>query len=169
MDILSSLQSIGFDWQVALAHVVNFLLVLWLLNKFVFGPLQKKLKERRQEIQSGVEDARAAEKKLQKAKQRREEILENAQKQRQEILSEARERAASVKEQAQKQAEKKAESMLADARKQIEKKRAQMKDELREHTGDLVISAAEKLLQREVNEDDHNQLVANTITELQDA
>jgi len=169
MDILSSLQSIGFDWRVALAHVVNFLLVLWLLNKFVFGPLQKKLNQRQEEIQTGVEDARAAEKKLQKAKQRRQEILKNAQKQRQQILSEAREQAASVRDKAHQQAEKEAESIRADARKQIKKERKEMKDELREHTGDLVISAAEKLLQREVNKDDHDRLVASAITELHDA
>lgn len=169
MDILSSLQSIGFDWQVAVAHVVNFLIVLWLLRRFVFTPLQDKLKERRQEIESGVADAQKAEKKLQNAKQKRQEILDKAQKQRQEILQQAREQAESVKADARSQAEKEAEAMLADARRQIEMERAQMKDELRKHTGDLVVAACEKLLTREVDTDDHDELVTQAITELQDA
>ena len=166
MDIISSLQSIGFDWQVAIAHVVNFLLVLWLLNRSVFGPLKRKLTERREEIESGVAEAREAEKKLQKAKERKKEILENAQNQRQEILTKAREQAESIKANARTEAKQEAESIVANARKDIQQKRAQMKDEFRQYAGDLVVNTAEKLLDREVTKDDHEKLIKQAVTEL---
>jgi len=166
MDIISSLQSIGFDWQVAVAHVVNFLLVLWLLNRFVFGPLKSKLKQRREEIESGVAEAREAEKKLQKAKERKKEILENAQNQRQDILADAREQADSIKAEARNEAQKKAERIVAQARKDIQQKRAQMEDGFRQYAGDLVVDVAEKLLDREVTKSDHERLIKQAVTEL---
>ena len=166
MDIISSLQSIGFDWRVAVAHVVNFLLVLWLLNRFVFGPLKRKLTERREEIESGVAEAREAEKKLQKAKERKKEILENAQNQRQDILTKAREQAESIKANARTEAKQEAETIVADARKDIQQKRAQMKDEFRQYAGDLVVDVAEKLLDREVTKSDHKKLIKQAVTEL---
>jgi F-type H+-transporting ATPase subunit b len=166
MDIISSLQSIGFDWQVAVAHVVNFLLVLWLLNRFVFGPLKSKLKQRREEIESGVAEAREAEKKLQKAKERKKAILENAQNQRQEILAKAREHAESIKENARTEANQVAETIVADTRKEMKKERAQMEDEFREYAGDLVVDVAEKLLDREVTKSDHKKLIKQAVTEL---
>jgi len=166
MDIISSLQSIGFDWRVAVAHVVNFLLVLWLLNRFVFGPLKSKLTERREEIESGVAEARKAEKKLQKAKEDKKAILNEAQNRRQDILADAREQAESIKENARKEAKREAESIVAQARKDIQQKRVQMEDEFRQYAGDLVVDVAEILLEREVTKSDHNKLVKQAVTEL---
>jgi len=166
MDIISSLQSIGFDWRVAVAHVVNFLLVLWLLNRFVFGPLKSKLKQRREEIESGVADAREAKKKLQKAKEDKKEILNEAQNQRQKILADAREHAESIKANAREEANQVAETIVADTRKEMKKERAQMEDEFRQYAGDLVVNTAEKLLDREVIKSDHKKLIKQAVTEL---
>jgi F0F1-type ATP synthase membrane subunit b/b' len=47
MDILGILGKIGFDWQVALANLVNFLIIFWILKKFAFKPVREILQKDR--------------------------------------------------------------------------------------------------------------------------
>lgn len=164
MDILTSLQSIGFDWRLALAHLVNFLIVLALLRYFVFGPLRKRLAERKQVIEKGVADARAAEAARFKAKERREEIIAAAKAEKQEILMAAQETAEAIKAHARDEAVSEADAILHDAHQQIASDRKRMYKELEGQVGDLAILTAEKVIGREVTADDHDQLVRSVVS-----
>jgi F-type H+-transporting ATPase subunit b len=55
MEIASGvLSKLGFDWQVALANLVNFLIVYFLLKKVVFNKLRDAILERKAKAQEGV-------------------------------------------------------------------------------------------------------------------
>jgi len=55
MEIASSvLSKLGFDWQVALANLVNFLIVYFLLKKVVFNKLRDAIIERKAKTEEGV-------------------------------------------------------------------------------------------------------------------
>ncbi len=58
--VLEILGKIGFDWQVALANLVNFLIIFFILKKFAFKPIQKILKERQDKISEGLIKAQEA-------------------------------------------------------------------------------------------------------------
>ena len=169
MDILNSLQSIGFDWQLAAAHLINFLIVVGLLNYFLFDPLKERLAERRETIKKGVADAKEAEKARFQAEEQAQEVVAEAKKEKHDILESAREQAESVKEQAAQEGKERAEEIKEIAHKKIANDRAQMERELEGQVGQLAILAAEKVLEREVDEDDHNQLVAELITTAKNA
>lgn len=76
--ILSVLQSIGFNSHVALANFVNFLIVLFVLNKFVFKKVIKTIDERDSIIKKGLTDASQAEANLKSANKMSEEIISEA-------------------------------------------------------------------------------------------
>lgn len=163
MDILNSLQSIGFDWQLALAHLVNFLIVVWLLNYFVFGPMRERLSERKKTIKQGIEDARKAEKERASIKEERKAMLKEVQQQKQAILSEARDTAEKIEKKAKEQARDEAEEIIQRGREKIERERAEMQEELKEKIGGLAIQTAEKIIEREITNDDHDALVSKVI------
>lgn len=73
--VLSVLGSIGFNWHVALANFINFLIILFILNKFVFKKVLKTVDERRSLISKGLDDARLAQKKLLAAETESAEII----------------------------------------------------------------------------------------------
>lgn len=55
MEIASSvLSKLGFDWQVALANLVNFLIVYFLLKKVVFNKLRDAILERKRKAAEAV-------------------------------------------------------------------------------------------------------------------
>ena len=46
------------DWFTLVAQIVNFLILIWLLKKFLFRPVQNVMKKRENEITSRLEEAR---------------------------------------------------------------------------------------------------------------
>ena len=71
MNILEILGNIGFDWRIAFANLVNFLIIFYLLKRYAFGPIGRILDERRRKIEEGLEHAREAETNLMMAKEER--------------------------------------------------------------------------------------------------
>ena len=76
--ILSVLQSIGFNSHVALANFVNFLIILFVLNKFIFKKVIKIIDERDSIIKKGLTDASLAESNLKQANVLGQNIISDA-------------------------------------------------------------------------------------------
>ncbi len=76
--VLEILGKIGFDWQVALANLVNFLIIFFILKKFAFKPIQKILKERQDKISEGLIKAQEADIRLKEVDQISKSKLKNA-------------------------------------------------------------------------------------------
>jgi len=78
------------DWFTVLAQIVNFLILIFLLKRFLYGPITKAMEEREKKIATAVEQANSAEK---KAKQHSEELAMEKQiflEAREQILAEAK-------------------------------------------------------------------------------
>ena len=78
--ILSILGSVGFNWHVALANFINFLIILFILNKFFFGKLGKTISDRKAIIEKGLSDATDAAKALASAEEKKKELIHEAKK-----------------------------------------------------------------------------------------
>ncbi len=96
----------GTDWFTFVAQIINFLVLVWLLKHFLYGPIinamenrEERIASRLQEAEEKMQEAEAREKEyreqVQEIQQRREEMLQNAEKQaeqrREELLEEIRE------------------------------------------------------------------------------
>jgi F-type H+-transporting ATPase subunit b len=88
-EILNILGSVGFNWHVALANFVNFLIILFLLNKFFFKKIGKILDERHNVIEHGLNQAREAELKLASAEEEKHTIIKSAHKEKETIVAHA--------------------------------------------------------------------------------
>lgn len=159
MEILDSLAKIGFDWQVALANFVNFLIIFWLLKRFVFAPMQDKFKERRETIEKGIEDAKIAERERTMAEAKKEKIVEGARGEANTIVADARNKEQEIIEEAKSEAQKEQERIRKEAQKALEREKNDMKESLRHETADLIISSVEKILKEEVDEKKNKELI----------
>jgi hypothetical protein len=54
---LEALNELGILWWNLVFQIVNFLVVLWLLNRFLYKPIMKMLRERRETIAKGLAEA----------------------------------------------------------------------------------------------------------------
>jgi F-type H+-transporting ATPase subunit b len=86
-EILNILGSVGFNWHVALANFFNFLIILFLLNKFFFKKIGTTISTRQGIIERGLNQAKDAEKALASAGEEKNEILKAARKERDTIVA----------------------------------------------------------------------------------
>lgn len=159
MDILQSFAQIGFDWRMALANLVNFLIVFFLLKHFVFEPIKNTISKRKSKIEKGLEDAQKAKTKRVMAEEQYEKKIEEAKDEANQVLSQAHEQRGQIIEKAHEKAEDEAQEIIAGAKKRIKEERREMQARLREETAELVIDSVEKILDEEVDEEKGKRII----------
>lgn len=152
--ILDILGNIGFDWPVALANFVNFLIIFYILKRFAFGPISKVLAERRAKIEQGLEDAKRSETELMLAGVERKKILTKAEGEAEELVTKAREAESKFMAAAREKGRDEVKEMLRGAHEQIDLDRKAMRREMAKETADLVVSGVEKVLRERMTDKD---------------
>ena len=139
-------------WKLAF-QVINFLILLFLLNRFLFKPVLARLDERSAKIAQGLEDAEAAARDRELARAEREAAVSEARKEANEMIARAN-----------KIAEDTRNEILADARTEAEKERAMA--EIRGQVAELALAAAGKLIRREMDDATQRRLVEDFLAEV---
>lgn len=157
--VLEILGSIGFDWRVALANLVNFLIVFYLLNRFVLSAVRKTLAERKARIEQGIDDARKAEAALIDAQAQEEEIIAKATLSANEIVSDAHTTKDGIVARAQHEAADAAAATLRKADEEIERKRLELERDIEKRTADLVVDGVRTMFVNNLDEAGNEALI----------
>src|SRR3989344_8153511 len=78
---------LGVDWKLLLSQAVNFAILLFVLTRFVYRPLLKIMKERRDVIEKGLKGAEEARVRLQEIESERASKLATADRQAVEVIA----------------------------------------------------------------------------------
>lgn len=149
--LLAILGKVGFDWQVALANFVNFLIIFFVLKKFAFGPIGKVIEERRNKIEKGLTDAKEAELALNTANVKKKEIIRNAREEAKNIIVSSQEEKKSIIKDAKVEAITEKEKIVAQAKIEAEKERKNAEDLFNKEASVILISSMKKTLEGYVN------------------
>ncbi|MCC7470036.1 MAG: F0F1 ATP synthase subunit B [Bacteroidetes bacterium] len=160
MEVLAKL---GFDWKVALANLVNFLIIYYLLRNVVFKKIGNAIKERREKIQAGLEDAEKAKQALVVADKEKEKIITDGYKQVEEMLVLAEDKKKSIINSAKGEAEEEAQKIKESSRKEIEILAEKQSKEIKQKAVDLIISGMEKVLKENIDEKKSEKLIKNLV------
>lgn len=157
------LKDFGVDPRLLAAQVVNFLLLLFILKKLLYGPLLKVLEERKQKIAQSLKQAEEIEVRLQKTEEDREKSLEEATLEAQKIVNEATVSANQIIAEAHQKASQDIGLMVTKAADSINLDREKMQQELREELADLVVRSLEKVTGKVLNKKDQKDLVGKAV------
>lgn len=152
--------------QQVLTQIVGFLLLLWLLRKYAWGPLLQSLEDRRSKIateQSEIFASKASVVKLQgeyEAKLR--EIKQEALLKIQEAILEGQKVAREITASARKEAD----AMLEKGKENISREMGLAKIQLRNEVADMIIATASKVIRTELNAQKNEALVLQYMDEL---
>lgn len=160
MEVLGKL---GFDWKVALANLVNFLLIYYLLRNVVFKKLGSAIKERREKIKEGLDDAEKAKTALIMANHEKEKILAEGHMEVKELLVEAEATKSLIIDSAKVEAEAEARKIKEDSMREIESLAERQAKEVKEKSVDLIISGMEKVLKSEIDAKKAEKIVKDLI------
>lgn len=145
------LGKLGFDWKVALANLVNFLIIFYLLRNVVFKKLGKTIKERQEKIQKGLDDAKRAEGALVMAESEKEKILKDAQKESRKITENADIEGKKIVAEAKSLADEEAQKIKEAARLAIEREKTEAQKKLEKEYVAMVLDGVEKTLKNGID------------------
>ena len=91
--------SFGVNWPFFIAQLINFILVLFVLKKFAFGPIQEILDTRRGRIADGEAKLVEIEQKLADSEKEKAALLEKANNDAKRLITEAKTSAVALSEQ----------------------------------------------------------------------
>lgn len=140
------LSKIGFDFQVAIANFVNFLIIFLLFKIFLFKPIQKLIDKRKEEINLGLQQANQAQISLDSAKEESDQIIKDARSKANVILSEAKSHADEITSKSVDEGKNIVSQMKDRAEKDIAQEKQSMKEEVEKEMTQLVSSLAEKVV-----------------------
>ncbi|MBA4170271.1 MAG: F0F1 ATP synthase subunit B [Chloroflexi bacterium] len=147
-------------------QVVNFLVLLYLLNRFLFKPVLGRLDERSTKISKGLEDAETAARDRELARAEREAAVAEARKEANEMISRANKIATDTRNEILTEARAEAEKVSTRAREEIVGEKDKAMAEIRGQVAELALAAAGKLVRREMDDPTQRRLVEEFLAEV---
>ena len=160
------IQDFGIEPVLLGAQIINFLILLLLLKRFLYKPLLKVLDERKQKIAAGLKAAEENEQLLLKTETDREKQLSKASLEAKSIIEEAKNAANEIVNEAHLKAAADIEALLAKTHQQIQVERVQLQNELRSEFADIVVASLEKIAEKSLNPKDRQKITKEAITQL---
>ncbi|MBO7310123.1 MAG: F0F1 ATP synthase subunit B [Clostridia bacterium] len=154
-------------WQI-LISLVNLILLFLILKKFLFKPVSKMLEKRQSEIDEQYAVAEQKENDAQEAKQKWEEKLSEAKGEADSIMQTATENAKNRGNKIIAEAQEKADGIVRTAQTEAELERRKAMDGIKREIVEVSEALTEKMLEREINTEDHRTLIDSFIEKIGD-
>lgn len=158
MELISKL---GIDAKLLIAQIINFIILLVILGKFVYRPVLEKLEQRRDMIAKSAHDAKKSEELLKDIEQTRLDMIQQTKKTTLEMLEVAAKSAEATKNSIVESARLEAQQIHEQSRVQLAREKEKMLKEASDELGRLVVLATEKIIEREFSPEDQKRLVAS--------
>lgn len=160
------MDKLGIEPSLLLAQIINFAVILFVMQRLLYKPILKMLDKRRREIEAGLKLTQKLTDDEAKMQQKKEKILDEAKGEGRVIIAEA-----------QKDAKNEAKEILAEAHKQaseiIEKGkletislRKEMEKEVQKATVDLATAMSRRLLSTAMSDESAHVLIKKHLREL---
>jgi F-type H+-transporting ATPase subunit b len=146
--------------------VVCFLITLFVLKKFAFGPIQNMLDERRDRIRRSIEEADKARVEARKLLEEHRALIGQARGQAEEILAEARRVADSQRQRVKEETEADRQRRLEETKRQIEAETHRALEQIRAEVAELTLVATTKVTGKVLDDEDHRRLIEDAIRDL---
>ena len=152
-------------WQI-LISLANLTILFLLVKKFLYKPVKKVLKQRQDEINLHYDAATQAEDEALKSKQQYEEALSGAKDEADSIIKTAAEKAQRRSDTITAEAQEKANRILRQAEQDAALEREKAADSIKKEIVEVSSALSKKLIERDINIDDHKALIDSFIEEI---
>ncbi len=161
---MQTLEIISINFWNILISLCNLVVLYFILKKFLYKPVQKVLKERQEKIDESYARAESAESEAAESKKLWAQKLAEVNSQADEILEKAAENAKARSRAIVEAGEAEAVRIRAQAAEDAVLTRKKAEEDIRKEIVDVSLALSEKILEREVNRDDHSALIDEFIS-----
>lgn len=155
----SFINTFHIDWKIIVAQSINFIVVLFVLYFLLVKPLKKLMAERSQNIEGGLNDAKANAELLANTKKEYDEVIANARTEAHTIFQEGKKESEAKKAEMLEKAKAEVDVMVQNGKKVLESEKAKIIEEAKGEIVNLVVKATEKLLESHPDEKFDNNVI----------
>jgi len=148
-----------------IVSVVNFLVILYLLRRYLWGPILTVLANRAEKIREGLAMAEAAKAERERMKAEVERLLADARREAQAISERTTKAAEAAAAEIRTQAKAEADRIRERGREEAKQLHDQALAQLRSELANMVVLAASRVLGRELDADKHRALIEQSLDE----
>lgn len=133
------LKNFGFEPILFIAQIVNFLVIFFVMKKFLYAPIQKTLEDRKRKIDEGLRSAEESTRLMQETIDKEAEILKKAHEEATKLIADAKSKHDAILQQTHETTRLRVEKMLEDARNQINLETVQAEKRLSAHVSKIAV------------------------------
>ena len=148
------------------AQIVNFLIMFFVLKKFLYKPVLNILKKRQTTIKEGLKQAEDARIKLEKVVIEEKNILRNAQLQSKKIIEDAKQESIGIAKQMNEEVKKQAEKLLNDTKEQLVRESIEAEKRLAVNTSRLAVTFLKKALAEFFSSKEQEEVVSRALKKI---
>jgi len=159
---------ISFTWTF-LIQIINIIVLFLILRKLLYKPVTDLLEKRKEDIKNNISEAERQRAEAMELKAKYEEYISRMKEEAEEIIRNASKKGEERKEEIIKEAKEEAERIIARARLEITREKEKALAELKEEVVNLAIMSATKVIEKNLDEAKHRELIKNFINEVGEA
>ncbi len=148
-------------------EIVTFLILLFLLIRFVFPPIRRQINHRQRAIEEAIDEAEKTRKEARELLEEYRRQINEARGEARQILDESRKQGEAQRERAKKEAREEGDRIIQRAREEIDREREAAVRQVRGEVAGMVIQTSERVLRRSLNRDDHERLISEALDSLE--
>ncbi len=147
-------------------EMITFAILIWVTMKFIWPPIVKAIQERQEKIAEGLAAAERGEHQLKLAEQRTSDMLREVKRDSAKIVEKTNARANQIVDDAKQRGVQEGQRMIEVAKLEINQQMQLAKEGLRTSFSDVVISATEKMLEKNLDKKTHEKMLDELISEI---
>ena len=158
-------QALGMSLTEFIFYLVNFLILVGVLGRFLYKPFLNLMETRKQSIVDALDNAEAVNRRADEKMANYDRKIAKLEAEGREIIKEAKIKAEEQANEIIEQANQRASQIMNRAEKEIEREREKAVLEMREQIAVLSLMAAEKIMERDVEVNGQDQIIEQVLEE----
>jgi F-type H+-transporting ATPase subunit b len=160
------LKTFGFNPLLLIAQIVNFVIVILLLKKFLYKSILDTLKKRETTIKEGLAQAEEARKMLEDTNKKEKAVLKKAQEEARKLIQDTKKQRDIILKQAEESAREHATAILTEAKQQITFETKQAQKQLATQMSGLTIEFLQKSIGELFSKEDQELIIKNAVQKI---
>ena len=149
-----------------IGQAIAFAIFIAFCMKYVWPPIMQALEDRTKKIAEGLAAAERGRHEQELAEKRAQQVIHEAKEQANDIISQAQRRGNDIVDESKESARVEGERILTTAQAEIEQEANRAKDELRGQVNTIALAGAAKILDREIDDKAHTDLLDELVSRI---
>ena len=160
------LEQLGIDWKLIVVMLTGFLLLVFILSKYAFGPILSLLDNRQKSIQGNIDEAQNRRNEMVNLQRDYEGRLAKIEEEARDKIQGAIKEAQAARDEIIAKAKADSEAILVRGREELEIEKQKALITMRDQVADLAIGAASRVVKTNLDGANHARLVDDVIANL---